>query len=685
MSTYAVSLKMSMLDGVTPSYRNMTSAANLFAKAQRSAVNGFNSVMNIGKGVFVGNTISQGFGAARNAIAEAGYQWVQFDKETRTAASRWDSVLDGTTSYNKALAETKDTTIAVSQATKFTAAEVAMAMNNMAASGYSLQQANRETMLSIGKFATIADTDMSTATASLTGSMAAWKVPFSEAQNHAAEMAVAANASRMSIMDLSEATKVAGSAYSAAGLKSRGFYAMLMAMSKVGIVGAEAGTRARGTLTALYRPQTIKELSGNKVSIMDSAKNLRDPLEIIKDLRGELLKLGTAEQGIKLKKMFEQYELSSVAQLLQTSDIEWNQIYGSFSNATQKMETQFGQVNAAITNKWQLLKSAFMAKFIVGAEAGSSPLATLIDQLTVKVSAFDTGTMVKFIQTQLPTYIDSAVNSFKTIGIVLSELSPMVQDIYNAVRPLLPILPMLVELGLKLWIVQKGFAIGSAVASGWSALIPVFSTIGTWLSANGALLLWNAEILGGGALMAVIGWGAVFVAVVALVIHWVSTFIDHWQKITYMFEKRGVVDGFKAMYVAALDFAVWPLDLIIKGLNMIGILSDRNYEKWSTFRASWNDVPASTINPQLINQTGNFVPQFGTNAPVTQPYSLTTGTPAQPQQPMIYRAPAITPPASAQSRTKLEITYKGDAAKNIDITAVPISGPKPEFSMLGAN
>lgn len=651
---FAVSQKVSLIDGVTPVFMAMGSAAQKFASMQSSAFSRANadmrSMISTAKGYIVGNAISSGMASIGQGIRGMASEWVQFDQSSRFAASRWDEVQTGAMNYNDALAQTKKISMEVGAATKFTGAQVADAMNTMAADGYSLQQSNKSTMLNIAKFSTIAETDIATGTRALTGSMAAWRTPFAQIEDHAALMVVAANASRMSVIDMAEATKQSAPIYSTMGLNIKSYYAMLMALSKVGIVGAEAGTRQRGIISALFRPQTMKELKGMNINIADQFGNVREPLAIIDDIRKRLGGLGTAAQGVQLKKLFEQYEMGSVMQLMQMSGKDFEEIMGSMGGSRQKFNDQFMRANDTFLSNWKLFTSAVSIKVFSIFETSQSGFMQLLKDMTSAVSNFDMSKIVSWLSVNVPLAILKTQQAFTAWSPVLTDIVKMLATFGEIVLYLSPVLVPMVDLFVRWKVAMMAVSIaqglialtqaawiGNAVIAMGLVLLEIQQK-GILAGANYALALAQEAVnatnpigwiiiavqaiaaLGVGLWVVADHWDAwggkiseswnkyrVFFAVLMpglyLIVNTTIKLLNHWDSVSRAFADGGIVSAITQIGKIIISSLLDPLEMVVDKLHEFGLISELAYGKFKTFKAGLTAVPTAPTLPAYSYQS----------------------------------------------------------------------------------
>ena len=221
MADFSISTALKMTDGVTPIFSVMGASSKKYFDLQSRQINSANrdwqKIMTTAKGFFTGNLMTRGFTTITSGISAMTREWVGFDDAARFASSKFQEVQENTVSFEQALARTKRTAMEVGAATMFTAGQSAAAIETLASQGVKLEDANTKTLMAIAKLATVARTDLPTATKLLTGSMAAWGLGFEHINVMSDQMVKSFTTSKMSIEDLGESTKKAGMLFRAAG------------------------------------------------------------------------------------------------------------------------------------------------------------------------------------------------------------------------------------------------------------------------------------------------------------------------------------------------------------------------------------------------------------------------------------------------------------------------------------
>lgn len=632
MADFAITTALKMTDGVSPVFSAMGASSNRYFSLQNRHLQKANSdwtrVINTAKGFFTGQLMVQGFNSIRNGIAGITREWVSFDDASRFAASKFQEVQESSVSFERALASTKRTAMEVGAATMFTAGQSSQAMEILASQGVRLEDANTNTMMAIAKLATVARTDLPTATRILTGSMAAWGVGFDKIGMMSDQMVKSFTTSKMSIEDLGESTKKAGMLFRSAGQDVVTFNALMAAMGESNILAEEAGVRGRSILTGLT---DIKSLKGFRKFGVDIGVDgdFRNIIDIFADVKKELAGMGTLQQQVALSNVlgFEKRDIAVVQQLIEMTGgrlEEYRDKAAAYNNATQR---QFALVSGSIAQRWKILESAITSKVFTGMETAQSTLAQLITDVINFVDSFDMTKINAFIDANLPGVIGLVKAGF-------DAAKPSISDVVKLTAAMVGPMTLILEKGAPLidfyikWrfammgatvvgnilaISQSAFAkqliynigfmklyaaeMGVLKAVQWAAtaaqnalnVAMAANPIGIIVVAVAALgvAVWTVYQNWGKILSVItLVWSKVknfFLAVSPFLALWVDltlTIWNNWDNIKKAFSDGGIVSGLKMIGKMFAHAFLLPLNLTLTALNKLGILSDDVFHSW---------------------------------------------------------------------------------------------------------
>jgi hypothetical protein len=200
----------------------------------------------------------------------------------------------------------------------------------------------------------------------------------------------------------------------------------------------------------------------------------------------------------------------------------------------------------------------------------------------------------------------------------------------------LPILPSIIGLLLKLFIIGKFISVGYKIGTVVGFIGSKIAALGLFLSSTGTILTNLLIALGFGGTAAALPWVAVAVAGVAILINTFLTLQELWGKLSNGFNNGGFKfsELFKLYGETLVDYWLRPLDLIILAFQKIGLISSDNYNIWNKMRNGM-DTPSITTTPYVpisktVGLNSQFVPSITGSIykPTEQnPYSPVKGIP----------------------------------------------------------
>ncbi len=269
---------------------------NLDSTLERIGSNGGADIMAVQTRLMLGyQTLSLAFNTARSM----GTFVVELDKEFRNFQA-----ITGTT--NSEMGTLKDRLIDVSEATRFTALEIAKASTTMAQAGLSAKAVG-DTIGSIALLATAAGTDLNSAVDVVTSTMSIFNLQTSQASDIANTLTGALNDSKLTLDQVTLGLQYSGNIAAQTGISYKELVATLGAMANSGIrSGSTLGTGLRQLLTDIQNPskkftETLRQL---KLSQQDVDISSRGLVPVLKTLQ---------EAGFTTGQAFEAFEVRAAA------------------------------------------------------------------------------------------------------------------------------------------------------------------------------------------------------------------------------------------------------------------------------------------------------------------------------------------------------------------------------------
>lgn len=718
---------LSMIDGVSPVFRAMGMNAQRFADRQGSALRrangGMQRMIDTAKGFVLGGVINRGIGMVTSGIQDLTNEWIAFDQASYSAAAKFE---DRNNSFISSLEHTKKVSMDVGAQTKFTAAEVAEAMDVMAQGGFTVEQTTTSAMLAISKFATIAGDDIPEASRSLTGAIASWSPSFKVGTTELEKLNFMSNVmvqsftnSKMSLEDMSESIRISGSIWEQANQDITTYAVSLRALGDINIRNTDAGTRMRSIMLQFYDTKSIAALGTMGIDVTDINNEFRPFFDIMKDIREARVKMTDFDatvffksEGVVLKR-----DVVAFNHLLQLQGNDLNEYMETAGDYANAVRDQFGNMSGSVGHRLDLLKSTITKRFFSGMESARSPLVGFIDDLTDGVNNFDMEKINTFIELNLPKTINTLKDNFKRLqphlertGGVLLELgeffikyTPQIilfAEAFVAVKIalygvevafgvlafaqsvgvlamsayMLELIPFIFELGLL-----ETVSLVAAHGMGLLSLAMTANPVGIIIVAIGILIIAIVVLI---AIIAVVtyhwdewgesitSWwdsaGSILIFFNPLLFAIVSTVIllnNHWGMLTKSFKEGGLLLFFGNLAKAIHNSLLSPLTATLGVMHSLKLMSDTTYEK---AMAGVDKLRLSFIDPVV---TPDVITGAGRTPqplfPTQQPFSSDFGGSFAPD------ASSFQPDLSAIANQ-----FSG----NINITAPDNFGVSTEFS-----
>lgn len=248
------------------------------------------------------------------------------------------------------------------KSTKYSASEAADALNYLALAGYDAQK-SAETLPKVLDLAAAGGIDLAYASDLVTDSMSALGLETSDLDNYIDEMARTAQKSNTSIAQLGEATLVCAGTATMADQQLETMNAQLGVLANRGIKGAEGGTALRNVILSLITPTDKAAVAINDMGlkVSDSKGNIRDMNDIMSDLNNKLSEMSATDKANTLNTIFNKNDIAAVNALLKGTGKEFNDLKSELQNCSGAAANMAETMNANLTGKVTILKSALEA------------------------------------------------------------------------------------------------------------------------------------------------------------------------------------------------------------------------------------------------------------------------------------------------------------------------------------
>lgn len=358
--------------------------------------------------------------------------------------------------------------------TRYTASEVAEALNYMALAGYNTQR-SIETLPQLLNLAQAGGMDFARASEMLTNSANALGLSTNEIAAYIDKMAVTARSSGTNVEQLGEAIlTVGGTARNMAGGVTE-MDTVLGILADNGIKAAEGGTKLRNVLVKMAKPTkgTYKLLDELNMSFYDMEGNLRPLPELFTEMsqKMEELQLTTEQRNNLIAGAFNQRDIAAINALLNTSAERWDELSSKINKANGASEQMAQTMNDNLQGALYQLKSAKEAVEIEIYQKMQEPLAKIVNLTADTVRGINAvfeddavgkeftdafNQIASTIQEQMPNII----NLFKQFA---EKIVPRLGDLTSEIIELTgdKVLPAMIN-GFE-WIIDHGAAVENTI------------------------------------------------------------------------------------------------------------------------------------------------------------------------------------------------------------------------------
>ncbi|MBR4544316.1 MAG: phage tail tape measure protein [Lachnospiraceae bacterium] len=267
--------------------------------------------------------------------------------------------------------------------TRYTAAEVAEALNYMALAGYDTSR-SIETLPNLLNLAQAGGLDFARASEMLTNSVAALGIKADDVAGFIDKMAVTARSSGTNVEQLGEALlRIGGTARtmieSGGGLTE--LDTVLGILADNGIKASEGGTKLRNILLKMAKPTkgTYEMLDKLNMSFYDMEGNMRPLPEIFQEMADKMSNLTREEKDNLLAKAFNARDVAAINALLNTSAERYDTLAAKINAANGAAGAMATTMNDNLQGALYQLKSAKEAVEIEIYQKMQEPLGRIVN------------------------------------------------------------------------------------------------------------------------------------------------------------------------------------------------------------------------------------------------------------------------------------------------------------------
>jgi len=277
----------------------------------------------------------------------------------------------------KDFAKLNDRAKELGRTTSFTASEVASAMVALGRAGFSTNEilSSIAGTLDLARAGALDLSDATTIMADLTRSFG---LTADEAGRVGDILAKTANISNTSVELVGNSMKYVASSANLSGQSLERVSAALAVLANRGLKGDMAGASVAMSLTQLAGSDVQKKLASMGVAVTDAQGNMRDLLDIVRDLGKVTANMGNAQKLSTFKDLFDQRGMRSMI-LLSENVGEWDKLTGVIRNSGGTASKVAKQMDDTLGGSFRMLMSAVEGVQIALGEALEGTLREWMD------------------------------------------------------------------------------------------------------------------------------------------------------------------------------------------------------------------------------------------------------------------------------------------------------------------
>lgn len=558
---------------------------NEFTKTEQQLANVGKSLKTFGK-----YAIGAGIGAIGVGLGVATKQFIDFDSSLHAASAAFSDMNPKAADFADKLDFLGKAARDVAAVTEFNAQQTASALSTLARAG--IDSTNAIALLpNIADLATSAMVDIDSAVNMATGTLSIFgklsddpKILANNMKYISDVLAKTADMANHSIEDVVAATTEGGDMFKKVNQSIENFNASLVALAKNNITGSKAGVAMRNIMLRLSAPAASGEAALKKLGIRtkDSAGNLLNIVDIIKQFETSLKGVGTADAAEYLDAIFGKQNIAAAQTLISAGSdklLEYTSVIDdSFGAAAQKA----GVMRQSLKNQIAVLMSGLSELGFKFVDAFAKKGSDSIQKLTEAVTKFDPTFIINFLTTVFNVIgkvvgllwkmriiiISLAIawgvyKAAMIAAVVISKIMGMVgavqalmgaQQGMNVVQAIFNVLLTANPIGLIITAIGALIAVIILCVKYWDEITVAMARGWDWVKKNQE---------------AVLGIIAVFTGPFGFIISIVREFWNEWDRITQAFKNGGIVAGLKQIGATILSALLAPLQGVFELLGKI--------------------------------------------------------------------------------------------------------------------
>ena len=414
---FSVETVFRAIDRISAPVRRMQGSVRRFARNSERSMRRLNASF-----TSVGNTLKSVGTKAAAALAVTSVAMLdvirtgaQFSRALGSAAAKFPEKIQRGTKEFKAL---QDAAREVGKTTEFTATQAAQGLNFLAKAGFSAKFSIMS-LKSIVDFATASEVDFATAANIASDAIGAFGVNSDDPVKKMAGltrvmdvMSKTANSANTSVEELFESIQGGAALGTTAGASMETFSAIAGFLAGSGIKASKAGTSAKNITLALAGEgnKAAKVFELLRIKLDDAAGNLRDPLDVLDDLRGKLADMGSKQKINVIANIFGKIPIEAASNLLSKAGEGVRDYRDSLIQAGGSSKRTAEFIRNDVQGSMDSLSSSIEGVKISLFSMNEGPLKKTIDRMTDWIRANEA-----VIATKISEFIADIVTNFDEI------------------------------------------------------------------------------------------------------------------------------------------------------------------------------------------------------------------------------------------------------------------------------
>lgn len=549
--------------------------------------------------------------SAAVGVGLAARSFVAFDDSVTAAAAKFGGAfLPGTEGFKELGKAARE----IGATTEFSAADAAKGLDYLAMAGFSATE-SMSLLPDVVNLATVAGTDLATATDIASDAMGAFGLNAGTAEEKAANLArlndvmakttVTANTD---LVGLFEAVKKGAPAFTAAGQRMETFNALVGVMANSGVKGEESGTMLRNVMLRLADPtnEAAGVLDQLGVKVQDSQGNFRDVVDILADFEGGLVGMGDAQRTAALSTVFGARAVTGVNLLLQEGSEKLRSYRSDLENASGAAEDMADVIRSSLGNQLKGVASAATEVGFQFIELFQGDISSGLTALTERLRSLDLSQFQGVVDSWKAAFASldfTPISSmFAGVNGAAASFAGSADMVAGVIQTLINISPVLIKGFLAYVAVTNLATTGHRIYLGVLAAVNTAKVVGNLVSKSyiGTLmgLLWlegkdialkgvktaalwamntattaaSLAVKGLGIAMKValgpIGWIIAGVAAVAAGVVWM---VQNWDTVGPALQRFGqaALGVFRTVGGVVFDYMIFPMTVLLKLLSAV--------------------------------------------------------------------------------------------------------------------